>query len=242
MAASEIKMPAFDFTSDERVQNKDHVGSLLRDCRAFLESYRKSSSEFDLDNACAAVREALLLANEPDVCESPPLATCNLYNGHVLWIMKRYEQAKDAYLLASKIPGVDHADRRASERAVDYAMEVDQKVLEERRKGGIWSENHDWDFLDVDRHMQSSLEHNGKEWENTRSHHTYPPIKKVEAKKTTRIEAPTFFRNPIPRKAVKSDIPRVVEAAPLSPPPSPDTRKLRSMRGRNIDSGSLRMR
>ncbi|KAI1660604.1 hypothetical protein F4813DRAFT_400747 [Daldinia decipiens] len=235
MAASNIKMPSFGMTTTEKVKNKDHVNSLLQHCRALLHSYRNNPSEFDLDDAFTVVQDALLIASDPDACESPPLATCYLYKGHALWIMKRYQEAQDAYRLASKTLGTSPADRKASEKAVSYVVEIDEKVREDKRKGGLWTETYDLDFLHVDSRIQPRYKCRSEKLINTGLHHACPPIQDLGAKRVTHIEIPEFLHTPTPASPAKCNVHRTEE-------PGSSThggKTLRSMRGRYIDSNSL---
>ncbi|KAI1646734.1 uncharacterized protein F4817DRAFT_122450 [Daldinia loculata] len=235
MAASNIKMPDFGITTTEKVKNKDHVNSLLRDCRALLDNYRKSPSEFDLDDALTAVQDALIIASDPDACESPPVATCYLYKGHVLWIMKRYQEAQNAYRLASKTIGTTPADRKASEKAVSYVVEVDERVREEKRKGGLWTETYDSDFPHVDSRFQSRYKFRSEKLINAGLHYACPPIQDLGAKRVPCIEIPEFPHKPTPASPVKCSVHWAEEVGD----PTHGGRTLRSMRGRYIDSNSL---
>ncbi|KAI0844592.1 hypothetical protein F5Y00DRAFT_273917 [Daldinia vernicosa] len=238
MAASNIKMPAFGITTTERVKNKDHVNALLRNCRALLDNYRKNPSEFDLDDALTAVQDALIIASDRDACESPPLATCYLYKGHALWIMKRYQEAQNAYRLASKTIGTTPADRKASEKAVSYVVDVAEKVREERRKGGLWTETYDLDFPRGDNRSQSRYyKSRSEKLMNTGLHYACPPIQDLDAKRVPCIEMPGFIHKPTPTSPVKCSVYWTEEAKS----PTHGGRTLRSMRGRYIDSNSLRV-
>ncbi|KAI0135885.1 hypothetical protein F4814DRAFT_402871 [Daldinia grandis] len=235
MAASNVKMPAFGITITERVKNKDYVNSLLQNCRTLLENYRKSPSEFDLDDAFIAVQDALIIASDRDVCESPPLATCYLYKGHALWIMKRHQEAQDAYRIASRTLGTTPTDRQASEKAVAYVMAVDEKVREEKRKGGLWTETYDLGFPHVDNRIKSRSRYRNEELTNTGLHYACPPIQDLGAKRVPCIEGPEFVRRPISRDLVPCNTHCAEEVVT----PTHGGRVLRSMRGRYIGSNSL---
>ncbi|KAI1466693.1 uncharacterized protein F4812DRAFT_451650 [Daldinia caldariorum] len=233
MAGVNVKMLNIGFSMSDKADNTEHVRSLLRTCRALLDKYRKSPSEFDLDDAFFAVQDALIIASDPGVCEYPPLATCYLYKGHVLWIMKKYQEAQNAYRRASKTLGNGPADRKASEQALSFAAVVDQKVRDEKRKGGMWAETYDLDFPDIDSWIPSLDDSHDEKPTNSDFHYACPPIQKVEARRTPRIDAPEFPHRPVqPTPCYEAMIQELV-------PSSPGTRKLRSMRGRQIDSTSF---
>ncbi|KAI1481753.1 hypothetical protein K445DRAFT_308920 [Daldinia sp. EC12] len=234
MARSDVKMLSIGFSMSDKAENTEHVRSLLRTCRALLDKYRKSPSEFDLDDAFFAVQDALIIASDPGVCEYPPLATCYLYKGHVLWIMKKHQEAQNAYRLASKTLGNGPADRKASEQAVSYAAEVDQRVRDEKRKAGLWSDTYDLDFPDIDSWLQSCCEPSDEKPVSTGIHYACPPVQDLGAKRAPRIKAPRFLHRP--HQPVQCYEARIEDLVP----PSPGARKLRSMRGRQIDSTSHR--
>ncbi|KAL7625850.1 hypothetical protein AAE478_005073 [Parahypoxylon ruwenzoriense] len=134
----EIRFPSLDFTVDEKAETKRYINSCLRRCAALLDDDQADRYQARHD-AHGVVSDALSLAKDPDACESPPLAKCNLYLGHVLRAMKKYGEARNAYLEASKSPTYDSVDRAASQQAAEFASEMEQKVRDRKRKGGIWS-------------------------------------------------------------------------------------------------------
>ncbi|KAI1758875.1 hypothetical protein GGR53DRAFT_471907 [Hypoxylon sp. FL1150] len=138
MAVSDLQMPSFGFTESEKVDNDIHVLSLLDQCAALLDTYRQNASTLDLDDALFAVNEATMLAEDPDACESPPLARCYLYKGHVLRATERYVEASAAYLRATHMPSNNPIDSAAAEQAAPLAREMDRKIRDAKRKGGIW--------------------------------------------------------------------------------------------------------
>ncbi|KAI1103504.1 hypothetical protein F4804DRAFT_333259 [Jackrogersella minutella] len=140
MAVSDISVPSFDVTKDEKVENENHINSLLRRSADLLDSYRKESSPFDLHDASLAVQDALFIANDPGACESPPLAVCYLHQGHVLEAMNKYIEARNAYRKATRVPSRSSLDHTASEQAAGWAAKMDQKVRDGKRKGGIWTD------------------------------------------------------------------------------------------------------
>ncbi|KAI1805959.1 hypothetical protein F4811DRAFT_195303 [Daldinia bambusicola] len=234
MARSDVKILNIGFSMSDKADNTEHVRSLLRTCRALLDNYRKSPSEFDLEDAFFAVQDALIIASDPGVCEYPPLATCYLYKGHVLWVMKRYQEAQNAYRRASKTLGNGPADRKASEQAVSYVAEGDQKVRDEKRKGGMWAETYDLDFPDIDSWIPCLDDPRDEKPTNGNFHYACPPIQNLKARRTPRIDVPEFPHRPVqPTPCYEAMIQELA-------PPSPGARKLRRMRGRQLDSISLR--
>ncbi|KAI0835212.1 hypothetical protein F5Y06DRAFT_299886 [Hypoxylon sp. FL0890] len=173
MAAPSI-MPSFSITDVEKVENVNHINSLLRRCIFLLESYGKRLSAFDLRDASFAVHDALFMANDLDACESPPLAKCYLYQGHVLGAMKKYPEARDAYQKAARISSRNFAERAASEMAAGLAVRMEDEIRDGKRKAGIWSDIIRQDSLHLNR-VQSHYEYNNQ-LKKVGSPHTSQPI------------------------------------------------------------------
>lgn len=138
MAGPDISFPSFRLTEKEVADNTKHVNNLIRRSLELLDRYKSKSCLFDLDDAFAAIDEAVNLARYPDACESPPLARCYLVQGHVLNAMRRYPEAHIAYVNAVNVPPLNALDRAASEQGTFYAKKMDHKVRDSKRKGGVW--------------------------------------------------------------------------------------------------------
>ncbi|KAI0380883.1 hypothetical protein F5Y04DRAFT_281559 [Hypomontagnella monticulosa] len=139
MAQSIKPMPSFDFSKYERSRNADHISTTLRHCAALLSKGRAGLSTFELQDASCAIDDAIFLATDQHACEYPFLAKCYLYKGHVMWAMRRYVDACDAYKIASTVPTHNSIDRTASEEAAGLADKMGEKVRIEKRRGVIWS-------------------------------------------------------------------------------------------------------
>ncbi|KAI1494101.1 hypothetical protein F5X96DRAFT_56423 [Biscogniauxia mediterranea] len=134
-----LRMPVFfELTRKEKRLFRDDVVLLLRKCEMILANDRFEISIVDYAEAFRHVRDALLLANDPDACESAPLARCNLYKGHILHGLRRYPEARDAYLAASKAKPTDSLDAVCSRTATRLVSVMDRKILEKKRAAGIW--------------------------------------------------------------------------------------------------------
>ncbi|KAI1452387.1 hypothetical protein F4805DRAFT_472431 [Annulohypoxylon moriforme] len=184
MAGPTLRMPSFDLTRDERIDNENHVNALI--CRSveLLNRYKKKSSIFDLLDASVAIEDALAIAKDPGACEFSPLAKCYLNQGHILKAMEQYPEARTAYLRAAQVPTHNSVDRAASEQATNWAAQMDQKVRDGKRKGGIWP----------DIYQQVSSDTNPSEifvenLKNVDIYHTRPLLKDVSVRKPS-IETP----------------------------------------------------
>lgn len=134
-----LRMPVlFELTRKEKCLFNDDVMVLLRKCEKILANDRFEISIVDYAEAFRLVRDALLLANDPDACESAPLARCNLYKGHILHGLRRYPEARDAYLAASKAKPTDSLDAVCSRTATRLVSVMERKMLEKKRAAGIW--------------------------------------------------------------------------------------------------------
>ncbi|KAI1770063.1 hypothetical protein F4818DRAFT_278927 [Hypoxylon cercidicola] len=179
MAVPDLRMPSFSFMEDEKVDNDVHILSLLNQCAACLDNYRSSSSTLDLDDASFALDEALVMAEDPDVCESPPLARCYLYKGHVLCAMEEYAEARSAYQKAINTPSCNPIDSAASEQAGPLAVQMEQKIRDAKRKGGIWSPS---DRPMLPHHppaVRHTSEYGGARPKEEASPYDFPPVHQV---------------------------------------------------------------
>ncbi|KAI1505773.1 hypothetical protein F5X99DRAFT_367642 [Biscogniauxia marginata] len=109
-----LRTPVFELTRREKLLFRRDIELLLRQCERILANDRNKLSVVDYSEALRLVREALMLANDNDACESAPLARCNLYKGHILRGLRKYPEARDAYLAASKARTNDSLDVVAS--------------------------------------------------------------------------------------------------------------------------------
>ncbi|KAI0883078.1 uncharacterized protein GGS22DRAFT_190386 [Annulohypoxylon maeteangense] len=138
MAVPNLSMPSFELTRAERIQNEEHVNNLVHHSIKLLNRYKKKSSMFDLIDASVAIEDAIAIARDPGACESPPLAKCYLNQGHILKAMEQYPEARIAYLRAASIPSHNPIDRAVSQKAANWVAQMDQKIRDAKRKGGIW--------------------------------------------------------------------------------------------------------
>ncbi|KAI1091751.1 hypothetical protein F5B19DRAFT_254102 [Rostrohypoxylon terebratum] len=129
---------SFRLTEKEVADNTKHVNNLIRRSSELLDRYEAKSSLFDLDDASAAIDEAVNLARFPGACESPPLAKCYLTQGHIFSAMGRCPEARIAYVNAANIPPLNTLERAASKLGTSYAKKMDHKVQDSKRKGGVW--------------------------------------------------------------------------------------------------------
>ncbi|KAI5918878.1 hypothetical protein F4810DRAFT_553884 [Camillea tinctor] len=134
-----FRMPAlFELTRKEKRLFRNDIEAILRKCEGILANDRFELSIVDYAEAFRLVRDALFLANDPDACESPPLARCNLYKGHILHGLRRYPEAREAYWVASRAKPTDNLDTVCSRTATRLVMVMDKKILEKKRAAGIW--------------------------------------------------------------------------------------------------------
>ncbi|KAI1135568.1 hypothetical protein F5Y05DRAFT_405769 [Hypoxylon sp. FL0543] len=201
-------MPSFSITKAEKTENVNHIDSLLRRCGSLLESYGKSLSAFDLRDASFAVHDALFMANDPGACESPPLAKCYLYQGHVLGAMKKYPEARDAYQKAARISSSNYIERAASELAAGLAVHMEHEIREGKRKGGIWSDVVRNDRLIVDQ-VESHYGYNNERLKEVGTR----PIQQVRAGRGFCIESPRLPRLPKPQQVIQGNGDWTAEAA-----------------------------
>ncbi|KAI2602210.1 hypothetical protein GGR54DRAFT_625376 [Hypoxylon sp. NC1633] len=215
MAVPTIRIPSFSFTDAERVENQDHINSLLDHCATLLDSYREQRSLFDLRDASIVVEDAILMASDLGVCKSPPLAKCYTYKGHILSAMKEYQAARDAYHKASRTTTYNSADHSVSRQATNLATEMEQKSREEKRKGRIWSRAHrsDSSFLST---KKPASEHQDIRLTAIGPHRTCPPVQVVGAKRSVFIEKAGFHTLIQPQRVVQSDGVLAMEALPSS--------------------------
>ncbi|KAI2465234.1 hypothetical protein F4781DRAFT_410042 [Annulohypoxylon bovei var. microspora] len=201
MAMSNISMPSFDFTKDEKSENENHINYLLYRSMELLDSYRKKHSAFDLHDASVAIQDALAMANDPGACESPPLAKCYLSQGHILGAMEQYPEARNAYRKAAKAPPYNSLDRAASEQAADWAAKMDQRVRDGKRKGGIWP-----DIYQAGSSTANPVQPPGdilaETFKKVGLYHAQPPVKDVGARKTPQFERPQLRNSPRPQRLV----------------------------------------
>ncbi|OTA99072.1 hypothetical protein M426DRAFT_16810 [Hypoxylon sp. CI-4A] len=138
MASTSLRAPAFNLTKDEKKEHESHINSLLGRCANLLESHEKHPSALALDEASCEVEDAIFMAEDPGICEFPPLAKCYLYKGRVLGAMGRYAEAHISYQTATLVPLHTSADRAAARNAAILVTEMEVKIRDEKRKGVIW--------------------------------------------------------------------------------------------------------
>ncbi|KAH9909700.1 hypothetical protein F4778DRAFT_712306 [Xylariomycetidae sp. FL2044] len=133
-----ITMPAFDLTRDEKLSMTRDVESLLHQCFEKLErAGRERHPERTYCEALRLVRDALIVANDADACESAPVAKCNLYKGQALRGLKRYVEAKEAFSLA-----METEDEAIREKAEGKIHGMEHKVQAAKRRGGVYNAIH----------------------------------------------------------------------------------------------------
>ncbi|XXH00915.1 hypothetical protein Hte_007266 [Hypoxylon texense] len=202
MAVPDLRMPSFGFTEDEKVDNDVHILSLLNQCMTFLDNYRENSSTLDLDDASFALEQALVLAEDLDVCQSPPLARCYLYKGHVLCAMEKYYDARTAYRKALRVLNSNPIDNAASEQAAALAVEMEHKARNAKRKGGIWSPDRSM-WQDYPPKVRLPIEYCGGRLRRASSRYVFPPCQQVRRSRPF-ITEPRLQDLPQPQRLVES--------------------------------------
>ncbi|KAI2629273.1 hypothetical protein GGS26DRAFT_598963 [Hypomontagnella submonticulosa] len=188
MALSIRPMPSFDFSKDEKTRNEHHINAILSHCESLLNRGREGLSAFDLQDASCAINDALFMATDTHACESPLLAKCYLYKGHVMWAMKRYVDARDAYKLASTVPSYNSIDRTASEEAAGLAEKMDQEVQDEKRRGGVWLNKYQVEHLHPSQ-GESRFEYYMRQVRMAGLHYDCPPIQNVQVRRAPCIQS-----------------------------------------------------
>ncbi|OTA89836.1 hypothetical protein M434DRAFT_373395 [Hypoxylon sp. CO27-5] len=202
MAAPDISIPSFNITNAEKVDNVNPINSLLQRCGSLLKSYGERLSAFDLRDASFAVSDALLIANDPDVCESPPLAKCYLYQGYVLEAMKRYLEAHDAYQRAARISSRSFVERAASEMAAGLAVQMADEIQYRGRKGDISQDICRGSFLGAIQ-VQSRHEYSIEGLRKVGPRHTYPLVQEVSVRRGVYVEKLLLHNLPMPQQLVQ---------------------------------------
>ncbi|KAI1128648.1 hypothetical protein F5Y10DRAFT_173207 [Nemania abortiva] len=113
---------AFSLTETEKHVVLGDVKTLILQTGAMITRAQQSESRHDFDEAYGRLKEAIQLASDPDACDVAlaPLATCYLYEGHILIGLGRYKDAYRAYEKAARadthsltdVPAVKDAARR----------------------------------------------------------------------------------------------------------------------------------
>ncbi|KAI1414416.1 hypothetical protein F5Y13DRAFT_197414 [Hypoxylon sp. FL1857] len=204
MAVPNISVPSFSITNDEKAENVNYINSLLHRCGSLLESYGKKLSAFDLRDALIAVQDALFMATDPGACESPPLAKCYLYQGHVLGVMKKHLEARDAYQKAARISSSNCIERAASELAAGLAVQMEDEFQDRKREGDIWSEIIRNDALRIIP-VQPYYEYNKSQLENVDPQHNSLSIQEVSLRRGAWVEKPRLQSLPEPQRLIQCD-------------------------------------
>lgn len=210
MAVPSIRMPSFGLTAAEKADNNASINATLQRCEAVLADEQKKHSPIELRDIVIAVQDAIVLAHDADACESPPLARCYLYKGHILETMKKYIEAGDAYRKAAKQPTGNHpAD---AEQAAERAAEMDRKVRDGKRRGRVGPSAYESGLLRISK-MQSVYE-----WriggQKKSFHYPCPPVQHVGARRTPcLVERPQLRRSHQPQRLVPCDGGWTAEAA-----------------------------
>ncbi|KAI0110563.1 hypothetical protein F4776DRAFT_642339 [Hypoxylon sp. NC0597] len=204
MAAPDISMPSFDITNAEKAENVDRINSLLHQCGSLLESYGRTSSAFDLGDASFAVQDALFMANDPDACESPPLAKCYLYQGYVLEAMKKYTEARDAYQKAARISPRSFMERAASETAAGLVVQMEDKIQDGERKGDILPDINRGSALRLSR-VQSPCKCENERLRTVSPRYTSPLVQEVSIGRGVYVEKPLLHSLSKPQQLVQCD-------------------------------------
>ncbi|KAI3316953.1 hypothetical protein HD806DRAFT_551235 [Xylariaceae sp. AK1471] len=139
----------FDLTPSERHSILSDIKHLLLRTASLLARAQQHSSSssssspsslHDYAEALSLINSALALATDPDACDSSlaPLATCNLYKGHVLLGLKRYAEAYDAYTLAATAHTRALVDAPVARDAARGMLELRGRMAGEKRMGCVY--------------------------------------------------------------------------------------------------------
>ncbi|KAI1323728.1 hypothetical protein F5Y16DRAFT_424774 [Xylariaceae sp. FL0255] len=139
--AMELDIPsAFSLSAEEKHSVLADINSLLQRTAIQIECARHHRSLHDYAEALNTVNEALTLARDTDACDADlaPLATCNLYKGHILLALNQYADAYDAYTIAATSKTSALMESEAAKEAAKRALRLRDKAAESKRLGGVY--------------------------------------------------------------------------------------------------------
>lgn len=129
---------AFDLTKEEKEQCKNDILFCLTECATILRR-KQPLSLTDCEKAFGVLHNALVLAYDDDVRDSPPWAQSHLLLGHIMRAIRCLPEAEDAYIEAASIISNDSSERAAAKEAAISLFYIEKAKKANRRKGGIWN-------------------------------------------------------------------------------------------------------
>ncbi|KAI0020336.1 hypothetical protein F4780DRAFT_779688 [Xylariomycetidae sp. FL0641] len=133
-------MSLFELTTEEKLSVTEDIHELLLEAVSLLDSGRQNSV-VDYAEALRLVKQALMLATDPDACECPPLARCYLIKGFILQDLGKDQEAHDAYRMASEAEPHDIYDEEAVQEAADLFAISANTYRQQKRQCGIWRDH-----------------------------------------------------------------------------------------------------
>ncbi|KAI1391685.1 uncharacterized protein F4822DRAFT_397453 [Hypoxylon trugodes] len=229
--SNEVRMPSFEFTPFEKAEYMNEIYTHLWRCATLLKNFGNGASASALEEAYDEADDALIIALEAEASESPPLAQCYIYRGHVLWAMKRYVEARFAYEDAMNIPTENSVDRTASEHAAGWVVHMDKKIRETKRNAGIWTAHQ---RNSAPKEQEVSI-YKWREGERRLFNISYacPPIHEVLAGKVSCVETVQIHHLTRPQRLVEYEGDWVSE---IIPRPRPARRALSSRTPSRVNS------